>query len=456
MLGWPPTRTRYSSPTMRSSWLLLASLLWLAACGDDRVPAPDPSRSVRVPVQVPEAYRAAPFDKEQVLDVPTGYSIGVIARIPGARFLALTPDGDILVSRPGTYGSGDPAQDGKIFRVHTTGTGRSATSVVTELSSGLRLPHDMVFTRIGDTTYLYIAESHQIVRAVYREGDATLGPTQVIIPDLPDNFSGELRGRYGHTLKNIAIGGGKLYVSVASASNADPSDVTAALPRAAIYVSDLEGQGKRLFAEGLRNAEGLDFAPDGELWAAVNHRDNIAFPPGHFLQGEYDQLYINDHPAEPFTRVRDGANYGWPYCNPNPDQGLTDLPFERDWETNADGHVDCSKMERVSKGIQGHSAPLGMTFLHDSSFGAELRNGAIAVLHGCWNCSVIVGHKIIYWPWTDGGPGDERDFVSGWVANPVTNERWGRPVDAIPDAEGNLIISDDYFGVLYRLSPDKK
>jgi glucose/arabinose dehydrogenase len=444
------------SSAPRALALVLAPLLWLAACGDNRQPESATPYSTRVKVIVPEEYRAAPFDQERVLDVPVGYSISVIARLPGARFLALAPDGDILVTRPGEPGTPDPAYDGKIFRLHTTGTGLSASTEMTIFSTGLRKPHDMVFTKIGDTTYLYVAESHQIVRAVYHEGDVTLGPTEVIIGNLPDNYSGELRGRYGHTLKNIAISDGKLYTSVASTSNADPADVTAAEPRAAIYVSDLEGRGKRIFAEGLRNAEGLDFAPDGELWAAVNHRDNIAFPPGHFRQGEYDQLYINDHPAEPFTRVRDGGNYGWPYCNPNPDLGYTELPFERDWETNADGHVDCSKMDRVSKGIQAHSAPLGMTFLHDSAFAAPLKDGAIAVLHGCWNCSVIVGHKIVYWPWTDVGPGEERDFISGWVADPVTGERWGRPVDAVPDAAGNLIISDDAFGVIYRLSPDRK
>jgi glucose/arabinose dehydrogenase len=455
----PRSSSSRSSRSSRAASLLLSSLAGLAGlagCGDDRAAEPT-GDTIRATVMVPEAYRTAPFDEPQVLDIPAGYEIGVIARIPGARFMALTPDGDLLVSRPGTFGSGDPSRDGKIFRVRTTGSGVNASSVVTEFSSGLRMPHDLVFTEIDGTTYLYISESHQVVRAVYQDGDATLRPTEVIVPNLPDNFSGELQGRYGHSLKNIAIGGGKLYTSVASTSNADPSDVTAQPPRAAIFVSELDGQGKRVFAEGLRNAEGLDFAPDGELWAVVNHRDNVAFPPGHANEGQIDQLYVNNHPAEPFTRVRDGANYGWPYCNPNPDSpsGMTDLPFERDWQNNADGRVDCAQMERISKGIQAHSAPLGVTFLHDSSFSAKYKNGAVTALHGCWNCSVLVGYKVSYFPWENGTAGEERDFISGWRAHPVTNFVWGRPVDAIPDADGNLIVSDDFTGTLYRLSPAK-
>ncbi len=449
-------RSLSSSSTVVAPLLgALVTLAAAAACGDDRAPAP-PAGTIRAPVIVPQAYRAAPFDEEQVLDIPPGYQISVIARVPGARFLALTPEGDLLVSRPGTYDSGDPAKDGKIFRVRTTGEGAAASSEITEFSSGLRLPHDMVFTEIGGTTYLYISESHQIIRAVYRQGDATLGATEVIVPDLPDNFTGELQGRYGHSLKNLAIGGGKLYTSVASTSNSDPADVLASPPRAAIFVSELDGTNKRVFAEGLRNAEGLAFAPDGQLWAVVNHRDNVAFPPGHAAEGQIDQLYVNDHPAEPFTQVKDGANYGWPYCNPNPDFGMTDLPFERDWQTNAAGQIDCSKMERISKGIQAHSAPLGLSFLHDSSVPEEFRSGAVTALHGCWNCSVLVGYKVVYFPWENGAPGDERDFVSGWRANPVTNVMWGRPVDAIADAKGNFVISDDYSGTLYRLSPTTK
>jgi len=428
---------------------LLVSAVGLSACGDDRSADPPPGATVAVVVEVPAAYRTAPFDRDRILYVPPGFTVRVMARLPGARFMALTPEGDLLVSRPGTYNSGDPASDGKIFRVHPEADG---TSTITEFSSGLRLPHDLVFTKIGDTTYLYISESHEVIRAVYREGDATLGATQVVLPGLPDNFTGELQGRYGHSLKNIAIGGGKLYLSIASATNADPSDVTDTPKRAAIYVSELDGSGRRLYAEGLRNAEGLALAPNGELWAAVNHRDNTAFPPGHPSEGQYDSLYIDDHPAEPFTRVKDGANYGWPYCNPNPDFGMTNLPFDADWETNRDGQVDCSKMERISKGIKAHSAPLGLSFLQGSSFDAEYRDGAVVALHGCWNCTKLIGHKIIYFPWNNGAPGDERDLVTGWVTDPVALERWGRPVDAIADDRGGLVISDDFSGTIYRVS----
>jgi glucose/arabinose dehydrogenase len=33
----------------------------------------------------------------------------------------------------------------------------------------------------------------------------------------------------------------------------------------------------------------------------------------------------------------------------------------------------------------------------------------------------------------------------------VAKVRWGSPVDAIPDAQGNLLITDDGSGTIYRL-----
>lgn len=425
----------------------------LAGCGDDEGDDDDreapPAGMTLAEVQVPSAYRTGVFTEPRQLWVPSGFGISVIARIPGARFMALAPDGDVLVSRPGTFNSGDPARDGKIFRMHPNGDG---TSTVTEFASGLRQPHDLVFTETGGTTYLYVSESHQVVRAAYRPAEPSLGATEIILSGLPDNFSGELQGNYGHALKNIAIRGDQLYLSVASATNSDPKDVTDDPPRAAIYVADLEGQNRRLFAEGVRNAEGLDFAPDGSLWAAVNHRDNLAYPPGHPKAGQRDASYIDNHPAEPFTRVVDGANYGWPYCNPNPDGGLSNLPLDADWDNNREGQIDCATMRRPDKGIQAHSAPLGFSFLQGSAFDAAFREGAAVALHGCWNCSKLVGYKVIYFPWSGGAPGEERDLVTGWISDAAAREQWGRPVDVIPDASGGLLISDDGSGTIYRLS----
>src|SRR4051812_1379273 len=42
----------------------------------------------------------APFDETRRLQAPPGWTVTVWARVPGARLLAWTPDGRLLVSRP--------------------------------------------------------------------------------------------------------------------------------------------------------------------------------------------------------------------------------------------------------------------------------------------------------------------------------------------------------------------
>ena len=422
-------------------------------------PSPPPQGSSTVQVEVADGLDYAPFDQAKTLTVPNGYGIKVWARMTKPRFMALAPNGDVLVSQPGNIDNTNPGANpnGKIWLLRENPDG--STSNI-EFASGLRLPHDMVFTKIGTTTYLYFTESNQISRTVYTPGSTKMGAREILISGLLDSSSSELRGAYGHQLKNIAIRGNQLYLSIASSSDADPVDTISNPKRGAIYVYDLQGKNPRLYAEGIRNAEGLDFDAQGNLWVVVNNRDNLPYPfrqdfdgDGSDDYGKVMQAYVDNHPPEEFVRVRDGGNYGWPFCNPNPDKGLDNMPFDLDFNTNADGNVDCNRMDRITKGIQAHSAPLGLTFLQDSTVKPEFRNGAVSAYHGCWNCSKYVGHKVAYFPVANGASGKEVDLVTGWITDPAdkANGRWGRPVDVIPNQNGDLLISDDYANVIYKL-----
>ena len=405
-----------------------------------------PGAQQTVTVKVPSGPGSVPFDRPRTLKVPSGFNVSVYARITKARFMQPLPNGDLLVSQPST---------GKVLLVRP---GTNGAGVVSTFASGLKNPHDLVLHTVTGVSYLYLSESNRVTRSVYQNGDTTRRAAQTVVADLPDSSTLELKGAYAHALKNIALGPDhKLYVSVASATNQSPSDVTAAFKRAAIYQYNADGSGRRLFAEGIRNAEGLAFAPNSsDLWVVVNNRDNIAYPFHNDWQndgtgddyGKVIQSYVDNHPPEEFIKVRQSGNYGWPYCNPNPDSRLDHMPFDRDVQNNADGaKLDCTNADRITKGIQAHSAPLGLSFW---------RGGAVTALHGCWNCSRFVGHKVVYFPWTSAGlPGKERDLVSGWVTDAAHKERWGRPVDVVPDADGNLLISDDYAHAIYKLSPGK-
>ncbi|MHC5825419.1 MAG: PQQ-dependent sugar dehydrogenase, partial [Nostoc sp.] len=229
----------------------------------------------------------------------------------------------------------------------------------------------------------------------------------------------------------------------------------------AIYQYNADGSNPRLFAQGLRNAEGLAFVPGtNDLWVAVNNRDDIAYPFKDATNnyGKVIPSYVDNHPPEEFTRVRDGGNYGWPFCNPNPDTSshFYYMPFDRDYQFNADGHVNCNAMDKIIRGIPAHSAPLGLTFLQNTKFPSLYSSGVLVGLHGSWDRqskSGPSGYTIAYFPWdsTTKIPGNQIDLVSGWTL-PLTEKYWGRPVDTAVDQQGNLLISDDYSGTIYKLS----
>ena len=42
-------------------------------------------------------------------------------------------------------------------------------------------------------------------------------------------------------------------------------------------------------------------------------------------------------------------------------------------------------------------------------------------------------------------------FASGWL-DEASQEVWGRPVDVLVMPDGALLVSDDYAGVIYRIS----
>jgi glucose/arabinose dehydrogenase len=407
--------------------------------------AAPPGASVSSTVIVPASMRTSPFNTTRTLLIPPNFTMSVYARVSGARFMAVTPDGNLLVSRPGS---------GSVVLVRPNG---SADPLVTNFVTGLRRPHDIVFHTIGTTTYVYITETNQINRYLYTAGALTPGARQVVVAGLPDASSPELGGTYGHELKNIALDANdKLYVSIASTCNVCTSDTQSNPVRAAIYVYNADGSGGRLFARGLRNAEGLDVIPGtNTLWAAVNNRDDIAYPFND-ASGNYGRVYsgyVDNHPPEEFTRVRDGGNYGWPFCNPNPDtpNGVTDMPFDRDYQMNASGAVDCAAMDRINRGIQAHSAPLGMTFFQSTNAPDAYRQGVAIGLHGSWNRTQKTGYKVAYFPWDalTQLPGDQIDLVTGW-ADAFSN--WGRPVDVAVDPGGAILISDDQAGAIYKLT----
>jgi glucose/arabinose dehydrogenase len=419
-----------------------------------------PAASVSVEVKVPEGLNNEPFNVPRSLVVPPDFEISVYARLESPRFITIAPNGDLLVSQP--FRDEERRYKGNIILYRPT---KSGIPEKFEFATGLKRAHDLVFHTIDDVTYLYIAETHQISRCVYDLGDTAIHDCEVVVSGLVDDDSPELNGAIGHELKNIALDSlHNLYVSIASFCNACLADTQSDPLRGAIYIYDADGQNGRLFAQGLRNAEGLAFRPGTDrLWVTVNNRDELAYPfhndfdnDGSDDYGKIIPEYVDNHPPDELARVYEGANYGWPFCNPTPDTetGYDRMPFDNDVVLNPNGAaLDCSQANRIRKGIQAHSTPLGLLFLHETAFPEVYQKGLAIAYRGSWNRSEKTGYKIAYFPWNVelAGPGTQIDLVHGWL-NDETQESWGRPVDIAVDLQGNMFISDDTSGTLYKMT----
>ncbi|MDB5821675.1 MAG: sugar dehydrogenase [Herminiimonas sp.] len=421
---------------------------------DSAAPASSPAQTVALvdtTLEVPASLASGPFASPKAMKVPSGFGIRLLARVEGARFMALAPNGDVLVSNPGA---------GTITLVRKDNNNATRSF---GFATGLDNPHDMVFHKIGDTTWLYVAESGQVTRSIYKSGDTQGAERQVVVADLPSASLPELQGAYSHALKNIAISpDDKLYVSIASSCNACITDATSDPVRGSIYRYDADGTNRQLVARGLRNAEGLDFLPgSGKLWVTVNSRDQILYPfnddfdnDGKPDLGKLIPEYVDKNPPDLFTQVDVGADYGWPLCNPLQNDTMSRMPMAPDYEFNPGGkNRDCNAVRLADKGIPAHSAPLGFSFLQNSGMAAPYSNGAAIAEHGCWNCTTLrAGYKVSFIPIDAAGTaGEETDLVTGFVTNPAARTVWGRPVDVIPDGQGSLLISDDLAGAIYQL-----
>jgi len=252
----------------------------------------------------------------------------------------------------------------------------------------------------------------------------------------------------GHWTRDIAFSkdGERLFIAVGSASNvgdrvvgAPPGGIAALerrsgigaawaneTDRASVLVASPVGGGLRPFANGIRNCAGLAVAPEsGVLWCATNERDGLG-----------DNL-----PPDYATSVREGGFYGWPwfYIGPNQDP------------RHAGERADLrDRILTPDVLIQPHSAPLGITFYDGEAFPDDYRGDAFVALHGSWNRSGPTGYKVVRLRMANGEPtGVYEDFMTGFVLS--QSAVWGRPVGVAVGRAGELYVSEDANGSIWRV-----
>ncbi|MCL5043856.1 MAG: PQQ-dependent sugar dehydrogenase [Deltaproteobacteria bacterium] len=361
--------------------------------------------------------RAARADVSMVFGhpvvVPAGFAAGVfVSGLGGVRYLAWGPDGSLYASL---------SSAGEVVRIPVQLGGRQGGAPQV-IAKHLDYPFGLAFRG----SELWVALESAVVRLEQPKPNAPATGYKVIA---------RLPGGGAHITRTLAFApdGAHLFVSVGSSCNVcverDPR-------RAAVLRFSLDGGGQTVFARGLRNAVGLAIEPaTGALWATCNERDNL---------GGRNQALTDRLPRERVVDIiKQGADYGWPYCYAAAD-GLLEANPEF-----GDPGLCVGKAAPVVTDT-AHSAPLGAAFYTGRAFPKEYRGNFFVAYHGSWDRTEPSGYAVVRVPVVSGTPRVRAPlpFMTGFVVN---GQGWGRPVDVAVGPDGALYVSDDREGAVYRV-----
>ncbi len=355
-----------------------------------------------------------PIPNNPVLNVPPGFKVNIFAEnLDNPRWLALTPDGDVLVTE---------TKQNRIRLLKDTNKDGVADQITTfaDSKNGLNIPFGMAFS----PGYFFLGNTDEVRRYSYNNQQQLTG-TGEKIAELPGG------GYNQHWTRNVVVSpdNQKLYVSIGSKTNVSQENP----PRASIQVMNLDGSNQQTFAYGLRNPVGLDFHPETkELYTTVNERDGL----GDDLVPDY------------FTRIRSGEFYGWPYSYFTPNN-LDPRHVQNGQSVRPDLVKKTLKPDVL---FQAHSAALGLQFYDGNTFPEPYKKGAFVAFRGSWNRNSGTGYKLVFIPFNQGRPqGYYEEFLTGFLVNPAIPETWGRPVGLLVLPDGSLIFTEESNGRIYRV-----
>ena len=346
-----------------------------------------------------------PIDK---LKVPAGFKVEVWADgIPEARSLALGDKGTVFVSNRLAK---------NVYAVVDRGGKREVKTIL----KGLNAPNGIAFSK----GTLYVAERNRITRYDGIEDKLDNPPEGKVVVDGLDPTT-----QPGHFWKFLALGpDGKLYFNIGSPQNITmPTYMQAVIMRVDPASGVLEN-----YAQGVRNTVGFDWHPrTKQLWFTEHGRDWIS----------------DDSPEDELNVVKhQGEHFGFPYCH----QGDT---LDPEYGKNR----SCSEFTPPVLKLGAHVAPLGMRFYTGKMFPAEYKNNIFMARHGSWNRTVKQGYDVYRVVLDDKGKVVKAEpFLTGFLVDDKADPpMWGRPVDVLVMKDGSMLVSDDYNGIVYRVSYKK-
>ena len=347
------------------------------------------------------------------LNVAEGFEIiPAMEGLKRVRFFAKAPDGRIFVTD--MYNLADGSR-GTVYILDGFDAAKGKFGKLITYMSGLRNPNSVQFYKDADgQDWFYLAETHQLTRRKFTLGETKPTGKPEVLATFPDYG---LSYKYGgwHLTRTISFSpDGRLYVSVGSSCNAC---VEKEKIRASIISMNPDGSDQKEFAKGLRNAVGLRAI--GKYVFATN-------------QGS-DHLGLQK-PDETFYALKEGADYGWPYCHSSGGKIFADPKFKRPGQ--------CANVVAPYAHFPARSSALGFDYFDDADTPDPIKNAFLVSLHGSTNKTIGHGYKVVIM--RKGEP--LQDFISGFLNKGTV---LGRPCDIMKLDANSFLLTDDNKGIVY-------
>ena len=278
----------------------------------------------------------------------------------------------------------------------------------------------------GVTVYggdLYFAEIDTVW--IIKEIDNWLNSNSESIPT-KSVYMNNLPSETWHGFKYIDFGpDGNLYIPVGVPCNICLEPQTNDKRFAAIH-KYVDGELVTV-ADGVRNSVGFDWHPvTKKMYFSDNGRD--------WLGDDSPDCELNVIDTE-------GSFYGYPFKHA---KSVIDPEF---------GHlipsVNKTFIDPIAE-LGAHVAPLGVAFYDQDIFPAKYKNSLFVALHGSWNRTKKSGYKLVFIQLDEeGNYVSQEDFITGWLSS---ESAWGRPVSPYIMSDGSMLLSDDKYNVIYRVS----
>ncbi|MBA3873139.1 MAG: PQQ-dependent sugar dehydrogenase [Anaerolineae bacterium] len=365
------------------------------------------------------------------LKAPDGFTVGLFAKgLNKPRLMTVGDDGSLYVAEEG----------GSSVTHLTDADGDGVAEKQDVIAQNMPLAHAVEW----HDGWLYVSEGNQIERIQDADGDGKFEGREVVTTNIP--------AAVHHVTRTVHFGpDGKMYVSVGSSSNNDPEtdprraailrfNPDGSIPDDNPYAKDADKQRQPIWAEGLRNSIDFIFTADGKLWADHNGSDDLG----------------NDIPPEKVViNVEKGKNYGWPYCY-TPAQGAVPAGTVDVQDTRVPFGGSISSCDQSAPALftdLAHSAPIGMTMYSGTAFPADYQGNIFEAYHGSWNSTQPRDCKVQMIVVKDGVPVSSEPFLTGFRDNDQQDcaSAWGRPAGVAVGKKGELFVSDDQNGNVYRV-----